>query len=340
MKYTFGPVPSRRLGQSLGIDTIPLKTCNWNCVYCQLGRSIPVTNERKEYYPRQEIVDEVRQVVAAHGPRQIDWLTFVGSGEPTLHIGIGWLIREVKALSNLPVAVITNGSLLYRPDVRQELMAADAVMPTFDCGSPDLYRRIIRPHPEITFERHVQGLVEFSREYEGKLWVELMLMRGLNDSEEALRDIAAILRQVQPDAVNINLPTRPPAETWVHVPDKAAQMRACAILGTVARVVPPTEGIFDLDSCGDDSQALVDAIVNVITRHPMSDTDIWQTVQRIAPGKGSEVLSLLEASGRAQSVRRNGSRFWSAAPSHYPEEARSIVADPRRHPRRTKEPTP
>ena len=108
MKYVFGPVPSRRLGQSLGIDTIPLKTCNWNCVYCQLGRSRPLTNARREYYPPEDILAEVGAALAAHGPGEIDWITFVGSGEPTLHAGIGRLIRQVKALSDLPVAVITN----------------------------------------------------------------------------------------------------------------------------------------------------------------------------------------------------------------------------------------
>jgi wyosine [tRNA(Phe)-imidazoG37] synthetase (radical SAM superfamily) len=141
MKYVFGPVPSRRLGQSLGIDTIPLKTCNWNCVYCQLGRTVPLTNKRREYFPRDEIIAEVEQALGTHKPGEIDWVTFVGSGEPMLHAGMGWLIRKVKELTEssahrLPVAVITNGSLLYMPEVREELAAADAVLPTLDAGTP------------------------------------------------------------------------------------------------------------------------------------------------------------------------------------------------------------
>src|SRR5690554_2865527 len=132
VNYVFGPVPSRRLGQSLGIDTIPLKTCNWNCVYCQLGRTRPVTHTRKEYFARTEILAEVQRALAAHEPGQIDWVTFVGSGEPTLHEGIGWLIEQVKALTTIPVAVITNGSFLYDPEVRQGLAVADAVLPTLD----------------------------------------------------------------------------------------------------------------------------------------------------------------------------------------------------------------
>jgi wyosine [tRNA(Phe)-imidazoG37] synthetase (radical SAM superfamily) len=329
MKYVFGPVPSRRLGQSLGIDTIPLKTCNWNCVYCQLGRSMPVTNERKEYYPHEEIVAEVRQALAAHGPGEIDWVTFVGSGEPTLHSETGWLIRQVKAMTELPVAVITNGSLLYQQEVRGELMAADAVMPTLDAGTADLYRRINRPHPEITFERQVEGLVAFSKEYQGKLWPEVMLVHGLNDTEEALRAIAAIFRRVDLDEIHISLPTRPPAETWVEPPDEEGLMRAQAILGAVARVIHPAHGTFDLSSYEDGIAALTDAVIGIITRHPMSEEDLLETLERWSPGRVREVLGELEASGRAQVVQRYGLRFWSAAPSRYPDEAESRAVDPR-----------
>jgi wyosine [tRNA(Phe)-imidazoG37] synthetase (radical SAM superfamily) len=181
LKTVFGPVPSRRLGQSLGIDTIPLKTCNWNCVYCQLGRTVPLTNERKEYFPRQEILAEVEQALSAHRPDEIDWVTFVGSGEPTLHSGIGWLIRRVKARTEKPVAVITNGALLHLSDVREELSAADAVLPTLDAGNAALYRKINRPHPDITFERLVEGLLAFRLEYRGKLWVVLCRFLGRNN---------------------------------------------------------------------------------------------------------------------------------------------------------------
>lgn len=161
MKYVFGPVPSRRLGQSLGIDPVPLKTCNWNCVYCQLGRSLPLTNERREYVPRENIIVEVEQALASHQPGEIDWVTLIGSGETTLPASIGWLIRQVKSLTPLPVAVITNGSLLYLPEMRLELSPADAVLPSLDAGNARLYRKINRPHPEASFKRLLEGLVAF-----------------------------------------------------------------------------------------------------------------------------------------------------------------------------------
>ena len=207
MKYVFGPVPSRRLGQSLGVDTIPLKTCNWNCVYCQLARSQPLINKRENYSPPDEIVMEVRQALEAHKPGEIDWVTFVGSGEPTLHTRIGWLIEQVKTLTDIPVAVITNGSLLYDPQVRDELAAADAVLPTLDAGTSKLFRQINRPHPTATFEWLARGLVDFRRKYSGQLWIEVILVHDLNDTEQALRDIASILHQVEPDEIHISLPT-------------------------------------------------------------------------------------------------------------------------------------
>jgi wyosine [tRNA(Phe)-imidazoG37] synthetase (radical SAM superfamily) len=327
MRYVFGPVPSRRLGQSLGIDTIPLKTCNWNCVYCQLGRTMPVTNTRQEYYSAKEILAEVREALDAHQEGEIDWVTFVGSGEPLLHSKIGWLIRQVKSMTDLPVAVITNGALLYLPQVRREVVAADAVLPSLDAGTAELYRTINRPHAEITFGRLVKGLIAFREEYWGKLWVEVMLVRGLNDTPQALKDLAAALQKVGPDAVHINLPTRPPVETWVQPPTEESLIQAVAILGNTAEVVHPAEGSFDLS--GYDNP--VDAIVGIITRHPMREEELVRTLDRWSPGQVNRALADLKASGRAQNIERYGVRFWSAAASYYPAEEQSLRTAPERH---------
>jgi wyosine [tRNA(Phe)-imidazoG37] synthetase (radical SAM superfamily) len=325
MNYVFGPVPSRRLGQSLGIDTIPLKTCNWNCVYCQLGRTRPLTNERREYIPAEEILLEAETALKSRANGEVDWVTFVGSGEPTLHSRLGELIRGVKNMTALPVAVITNGTLLYMPNVREELSAADAVLPTLDAGTAELYRKINRPHPQVTFERLVEGLTAFRREYHGKLWVEVMLVQGLNDSLRALEDIAKILERVKPDAVHINLPTRPPAETWVRPTDEEGLMRAISIFGQTAEVVHPAEGSFDLSGY----ENITDAVIGIITRHPMRQDELERTLARWSPGQVKEALANLEADGRAHIVERYGVRFWNAAPAHFPDLDQSQRTSPK-----------
>jgi wyosine [tRNA(Phe)-imidazoG37] synthetase (radical SAM superfamily) len=319
MKFVYGPVPSRRLGQSLGIDPIPLKTCNWNCVYCQLGRTVPLTNKRREYFPHKEILAEVEDSLTAHQDGEIDWITFVGSGEPTLHTSIDWLIREAKNLSELPVAIITNGALLYLPEVRQALLAADAVLPSLDAGKTWLYQKINRPHPDFTFEHLLNGLVAFRNEYSGKLWVETMLVHGLNDTEIALNDMAAALQMIHPDEVHINLPTRPPVETWVQPPNEGSLLRAVAILGEIAHVVHPINGAFDLS--GGDS--LVDAVIGIITRHPMREDELMNTLAYWSPDQVKSTLAELEESGQAQVVERYNVRFWGAALSHFPNQSKS-----------------
>lgn len=315
MKYVFGPVPSRRLGQSLGIDTIPLKTCNWNCIYCQLGRSKPLRNERLDYIPLSEIMSQFKIALGSHKPEEIDWITFVGSGEPTLHAGIGWLINEVKKLTDIPVAVITNGSLLFLQSVRKALKAADAVLPSLDAGTQKLYKKINRPHPDISFNRFIEGLVTFRNEFQGDLWVEVMLVQDVNDTEEALIAIAKKMEQIQPDKVHIGIPTRPPAEKWVKPPNEEGIMRAIAILGEVAMVAPPLEGKFDLGG-GED---VIDAIIAIITRHPMSDDQLLRAIADFPVEQRAEIIDALKASNQAQIIERFGQHFWCAMPSVYPD---------------------
>ncbi len=285
---------------------------------------MPLTNERLPYFPIAEILRQVEDALAQHEPGEIDWLTFVGSGEPTLHNGLGELIHGVKEMSDLPVAVITNGSLLYRRQVRQSLLPADAVLPSLDAGSAELYRRINRPHPQTTFARLVSGLTAFRRQYTGSLWIEVMLVHGLNDSDQALHEIAEVLRRIQPDEVHINLPTRPPAETWVRPADEEALVRALVIFSDVARVVHPAEGVFDLDGSG----SVMEAVLGIISRHPMSQDELEKALAHWAPDEVDAILADLAESGRAQVVERLGTRFWSADLSHYPDEAHSLAASP------------
>jgi len=316
MKYIFGPVSSRRLGRSLGIDTIPLKTCNWNCVYCQLGRSVPLTFERGEYVPRHDLLEETRQVLEASRPGDIDWVTFVGSGEPTLHAGLGWMIRQVKALTDLPVAVITNGSLLYLPEVRDELSAADAVLPTLDAGNAWLYRQINRPAPRFTFSRLFKGLYLFRQTYPGKLWIELMLIQGMNDTEEALQELAILLDYIQPDQVHITLPVRPPAEAWVRPSDESGLRRAEEILGKVVPLSTPVASEARAMRVGD----LAETVLSVVTRHPMQEEELLILLSRWSADEVHAALDDLAGRREIQAVERDGQRFWSAAGAKFPKK--------------------
>jgi wyosine [tRNA(Phe)-imidazoG37] synthetase (radical SAM superfamily) len=317
MHIVYGPVPSRRLGQSLGVDPLLRKTCNYNCVYCQLGRTSPLTHQRMDFFPAQDILAEVRAALSAHQSDQIDYITFVGQGEPLLCASLGRLIQGIKALTGIPAAVITNGSLLFMPEVREEVRAADVVMPSLDAADETTFRRINRPWSRLHIGQIIEGLVAFRKVFAGQLWVEVMLVKGLNDLERTLLPIAAALKRIRPNQVHINVPLRPPAEAWVAPPDDAGLMRAMAILGGVAPLIMPADGVFELA----EDMPTTDAILEIICRHPMRESELLATLSDRSPAEVGETLHSLEAGGQAQCVEYRGQRFWTHAGSRYARRA-------------------
>ncbi len=313
MKFVFGPVPSRRLGLSLGIDPLPFKTCNWNCVYCQLGRTSPMTLERGEYVSRQDLIAEVKQVLSASLPGEIDWVTFVGSGEPTLHSSLGWMIRQVKAHTDIPVAVITNGSLLYLPEVRDELSAADAILPTLDAGNSRLYKLINRAAPCFSLDRLVEGIDLFRRMYSGKIWIEVMLIKDMNDTSEALHEIAQHIKRLKPDGVHITLPIRPPAETGILPSDEAGMLRAKDILGEITHVSIPITIEAQANGEGD----LCETILNIVTRHPMQENELRSLLTHWSEKQVHESIEDLYNRNLIKTVELDGSTFLSSAAANY-----------------------
>lgn len=208
--YVYGPVPSRRLGISLGLNIIPAKTCTLNCIYCQCGRTTKITINRRSFFPVKEILNQVTNV--ANQYQKIDFLTFSGEGEPTLNKDIGKLIRALKRRFPIPVAVITNSTLLYQPRVRHVLYSADLVVPTLDAADQETFERVNRPFPGLKIEKVIQGLKIFSRYYRGKIWLEIMLVKGINDSPEHLMKLRRLTEELKPDRVHLNTVVRPPAE--------------------------------------------------------------------------------------------------------------------------------
>lgn len=207
--HVYGPVPSRRLGFSLGVDILPLKTCTLDCVYCQLGSTPRKTVRRTSFFDPKQVLAQVQRGIAS-GVR-IDHITFSGSGEPTLNRSIGTIIRGIKKITNIPVAVLTNATLLARPDVREALRAADVVVPSLDAATPGMFKRINRPHRSLSLSRTLKGLIEFRRRYKGSIWLEIMLVKGINDSPSHVRKLKQAISIIRPDKVQLNTVVRPPA---------------------------------------------------------------------------------------------------------------------------------
>jgi len=215
-KLAFGPVPSRRLGKSLGINNIPAKTCSYSCVYCQLGRTMNITTERQSFYKPEDIFKEVKRKVVGASSRneRIDYLTFVPDGEPTLDINLGKAISISKEVK-IPIAVITNASLIWREDVKEDLLGANLVSLKVDAASEGLWKRINRPYKDLKLNAILEGVTKFADEFKGKIISETMLTEGVNYRDE-LEEITDFLKHLKRlDKAYIAVPTRPPAENWV-----------------------------------------------------------------------------------------------------------------------------
>lgn len=207
-KYLFGPVPSRRLGISLGVDLVPKKVCSLNCVYCEVGKTTTLTLERKEYIKYEKIIKELTGYF--NNNPDPDYITFSGSGEPTLNFRIGEILKFIKKNKpGIPVAVLTNGTLLSDKNVRKDILDADVVLPSLDAASDKVFRRINRPQKKLSIEKYIQGLIDFRKEYKGKIWLEIFILPGYNDNEEELTELKKAILKIKPDSVQLNTLDRP-----------------------------------------------------------------------------------------------------------------------------------
>ena len=206
-KYLFGPVPSRRLGMSLGIDLVPAKVCSLNCVYCEVGKTTDLTLNRKEYVPYDEVIAELSDYLK-NNPHP-DYITFSGSGEPTLNSRFGDILHFIKQHTSIPVAVLTNGTLLSDPQVRKELMESDLVLPSLDAAIEHSFRKINRPQKHIDLQEYIQGIADFSKEYHGKMHLEILFLPGYNDSQDDLDALKKAILKIKPDSVQLNTLDRP-----------------------------------------------------------------------------------------------------------------------------------
>jgi len=298
MKYLFGPVPSRRLGNSLGISPIPKKTCNYSCIYCQLGRTDHLTNQRKMFFPVQEIIEEFDQFLMKS--EAFDVVTIVGEGEPTLYLGLGELIQEIKKRTEKPVAVITNGALLYDPQVRAELEEADIVLPTVDAYDQALFKKINRPHGTIEFQQVQSGLKTFSETFDGQLWIEIMLIDGINDDDESLEKYKGLLQEIHHDRLYLNTPVRPPAESYAKAVSPERMERAVELLGGISIEMLVSEGFHS------EIPDHKEAILSIIKRHPMNQFEIEGFLKSRGCGDPVAILDELRKDSRVVSIVYKG----------------------------------
>lgn len=214
MKYIYGPINSRRLGFSLGISLIPYKTCNFDCVYCQLGKTPYALTERKEYVKIDEIISELKSWLANNisNLRQLDYITFSGVGEPTLNIKIGQIISEIRKITAIPIAVITNSSFLSDPSVFKALLDADLIVPSLDAATQSIFEKVDRPAKGIKIEDIIDGLIRLRKAFSGKIWLEVMLIKGVNDDLSQMRKLKEAIEKINPDRIQLNSPVRATAE--------------------------------------------------------------------------------------------------------------------------------
>jgi len=285
-KYIYGPVPSRRLGSSLGISPIPEKTCNYNCIYCQLGRTNRQSNKRQEFFPLAEIIRQFKDYQVEESA--YDVVSLVGEGEPILYARLGELISEVKKYTSKPVAVITNGSLLYDPQVRRELCNADIVLPTLDAFDEESYCKINRPCRQLNYEQVVKGLISFSHEFTGQLWLEVMLVDGINTDEAALLKLAEQIKAVRHDKVYVNTPVRPPAEADVRAASQQVILKACELFNGISIDMLASGAFYS------DISDLREAILSIASRHPMSRFELAGFLQSRGVEDTQSVFAELE----------------------------------------------
>jgi wyosine [tRNA(Phe)-imidazoG37] synthetase (radical SAM superfamily) len=308
--HVYGPVPSRRLGASLGVDVVPLKACPYDCIYCQLGSTRKLTAERVAFFPVDEILADVERRLQLWPPPDV--LTIAGSGEPTLFTGLGALIDGIKRITDTRVALLTNGALFYRADVRAEAAHADIVLPSLDAGDEATFQVVNRPVAGLTLQKVVEGLAAFRRSYFGEIWLEVMIVAGFTDTPESVGSIAALSRRIAPDRVQLNTPVRPTFD------ERAAPVVAERLADLCRHFTPEAEVVAEWGGRaeGEDARRAPesDEVLTLLQRRPCTVDDVAAGLG-LHPNAVVKLLATLERSGEVHRVLRNGRVFWRRVPA-------------------------
>lgn len=313
--YVFGPVPSRRLGLSIGVDVIPKKVCTLDCVYCEVGATDKRALRRREYFPADSIISEIED--ALKGRTGLEYITFSGSGEPTLNSKLGEIIRAVRQLSSIPIAVITNGTLFSLEEVRYDLTDAAVVLPSLDAASQDVFERIDRPHPQLRIESIIEGMECFREEYKGLIWLEIMLVKGFNDDQKELLRLQKAMERIRPDKVQLNTVIRPPSELGVEriAPSRLKEIQA--LFGERCEII----GLFDKHGSGESGKSNIAEILSLLERRAMTIEGLADS-QKVDEETIVESLRALKEAGLIVSFLHHKEEYYRAKDSQEPEEVR------------------
>jgi wyosine [tRNA(Phe)-imidazoG37] synthetase (radical SAM superfamily) len=307
----FGPVPSRRLGTSLGVNVVPLKICSYSCIYCQLGRTLSPTVVPRCYFTPENIAKAVSDILDGAGKRP-DYITLIGHGEPTLAENLGRIRSSIEQIWDGRIALLTNGSLLWKKDVCEAALAFDAVMPTISAGDETLFRMIHRPHPSLSFEKVIGGMTEFADSFDGELFVETMLLGGINDSDETLERIRVAIEPLNPDCVHLMAPTRPPAESWIECPSRIR-------ISAAMRIIPNSSDMTEPESSGMPSYSdeEIGHLIGIASMHPLRDDQAVALLasKGLSESEARNILEVLVASSRLDRKEYAGKMFYRASRS-------------------------
>lgn len=316
-KYLYGPVPSRRLGLSCGIDIVPLKICTMDCIYCQLGKTAQTTIERKDYIPIEPVLAELKEALAEG--LEADYITIAGSGEPTLNSRLGELIDGIKKLTNIPIAILTNGTLLSRAEVRADCSKADVVMPSLDAGDEQTFQRINRPYHVISVEKLISGLCAFRKEFSGQIWLEVFFVEGINTGTEQIARIKEAIKLINPDRVHLNTAVRPTADPNIARLSAEKLQEIANRLGPKCEVVadfsPARSGILNKSKSEDllEPHSVInrkaEALLSMLKRRPCSLNDICSSLG-IRRNEAITHISDLQLQGIIQSEEKEGIIFF------------------------------
>jgi len=307
-KFLYGPVRSRRLGLSLGVDIVPPKVCTLDCIYCQIGLTTQKTLQRAEYLSIDAVMQEIKARITE--PLTADFITIGGSGEPTLNSGLGRLIDQIRQITDIPVAILTNGTLFYRQDVRADCAAADVVLPSLDAGDEETFDKINRPHPDISLEKLVSGLAAFRTEFAGRIWLEVFLVDGINTAPAQLTGIREAIDRIRPDKVQLNTAVRPTAEAGLKRLSTERLQALAKSLGKKCELVPDAF----TKPCGSAgpqaaSDRLQQRLLSILKRRPCSLAEICSAL-KISQDNASRYLSRLQMQGIVGTEQREDTIFF------------------------------